>query len=710
MTEKTGKSKMINFNINPFLVYEDKIDRLLKDIVKNNKDEYSRESFKESATEILRLIGEALFKATRVRIKNPDLYFWPGYDSFFDRKKQVRVLIKHKGVDCGIGFRNANEPYHYIEGLSGFDHVLGPGTRFQLNGKKYRPGSTHAWISQKDKPMLFTQKTGLVPLNIVEIKFNGNHYSAKSNIAKGLVSIILKKDDSENWGKRIASVLNDKKGRHWSQLKKGEVILEYGKPWPLTDTEDDHEKLKEVRQKLYSVWLATCFKKNWNELNWIKPFLSSIGIEHNKLLKKVVKLNCKDSYSKSKYKYWYTIGLTKTMLIETNEKEEGHDLGSLMFLSNYKLDTNVLYLMKNWVESIYLRLRSLEDQYYLKEITEKREKTETTSKWAHALKTRFLLTKSIIAALKKGDLDEKRKARYLKIMDNIYESISQALTGIQETLRVNREMMDEEYRQFSVNTRGYIKTKFQDILVDSLKTALNRVLVEPDQFIYTKAREKLFKEEWQGLIGPGFEVMDGEKFESILFSEKISIMRLDTVDKIETFRDTYLKNKSIDIEIGAVDGGILDLFDFRLWIPDKKQNSPQQLPIKFIISSLLDECILNTVKHSLQNDPQIRINISLHSSFKNNDTNHIKIQIKNRIENERETEGAKDQPLIRKKVDRELIWNLSKTRNGLGFIDFMANLLYDYDGNNLRVWDVEESNGINYFTFNLIIPVFLKKV
>lgn len=417
-------------------------------ILERSLFEEKLDQFYDGLRDALKLIGKTIFELTQPQIDEPTsyyFYFWPGYNSYLE-KSSHRIFIKdteNDNVDCGIGFCNNNfdcnkKEFFECPSSHWFRLLLGNDVIFKYQGLNISPGGTHPWLSQEYAPKFINSEAPIEYLsigNLIDEDFNinegdDNYYKIEDN----KISIKLDMKDFKSWGKRIGEVLNNDNninyslkstmtslrnkmfkplveekdytkedlnktldslhnvfGKHFNNDEKHNYPFSLTKKWPhkLSEEENDYTKedfeiILNFRYKLYSLWLISCFNPELlsNEL------LNSLGIilPESKKVKDNLDFKCHSENCNELYKFdhWYSTTFRKVNISES--ESSNHDLGSAMFLTNYKIDDNLLIFIKYWINTIFLTLRGVEDQYIVKKKAKEAEWGKILDEMSHAQK------------------------------------------------------------------------------------------------------------------------------------------------------------------------------------------------------------------------------------------------------------------------------------------------------------------------------------
>ncbi len=602
---------------------EDRINEKLKNISTLNQADDFQKKYLGVIREILRIVGKAIFELTKDEnpsAKDIDFYFWPGYDSYLDREIKRRVLITPENDDkeeCGIGFDGNGNCYDFAPTKIGFDHFLDTNKSFLVKGKYYTPGSTHDWLSQERNPVLKPDKGENIPLKILEVQL-AKDYATRVNPDTGKVTLKLKEDDSEKWGKTIASILN---GDVYFTSNLMNYVVNCEKRWPLVMEETWDKDVIVIREKLYSAWLVSCFLPNWKELGWLNDFkevesaLSKLNARQYDLIEK--KTNRPESvYSASYYNHWYSILLSRNAsLSEDIIGIHRNELGSIMLLTTYPINGALLYLIKYWIESIYLKLRSIEDQYYIK----KKERSETTSKWAHALKTRIEFLKPLVKEVKKAKDEAGTLKNYIEILDLKIHELANLASAVHEITKENYNFaaIQKELKNYNYSENSSGHNHINLLLQESIKTALCRVVTDSIYIDYRSAREKIIAEEYLTREESAQTVHAGGKNLPNVFLEKSDLqlflfgdadtrgmINYNAVDIHEFLSFLYRKTKFegiLSVEFKEFSDEEKEIFNMYLTLPEI-QTVDIRFPFSAIVSLVVDEILLNAFKYFDKND------------------------------------------------------------------------------------------------------------
>jgi hypothetical protein len=407
------------------------IKDLLQKIVDTHKD--SSTEWDKNYERILALVGFSLFEVSRYFILEDnkgslhecsDFYFWPGYKSILGSKSTERVQIlpsNYKTLYGGIGFESNPELSResYIELLKEGDYsekeygiydlsnasvwfnaLLTPHEEDTFpDNSQFEPGGTHSWMAKGN--INLSDNSALEILAVV-ISDKGD-FTSREGIAK----ICLNENECQNWGERIAARLNT-----------GRNLLD---GWPAKHlpetqhTEIELEDLQEISEKLYSIWVAATFDPNWKikgtqwVLDYAKHFDEEKGLSNlsNRIRNLLNAANGTEEEKpeasgldqsngdelirgitecrKKNFRHWYTVALKHTVRFR-EIMNFSSELGSAMMFLSHEVDPLFFSIVKPWIESIYLELRSVEGAILIEEAGRERGKSQTGKAFGHEVK------------------------------------------------------------------------------------------------------------------------------------------------------------------------------------------------------------------------------------------------------------------------------------------------------------------------------------
>jgi len=326
--------------------------------------------FENIFEDILETLGTYIFAAIQPVIKsnterqNLKFYFWPGYDSILKQgiSNRVTLTCDFNGYPqhCGAVFPPSAGKKRLASDTSfWYERILTAHDEDVLrNGDIFSPGSMHLWLTTSD--LRLPDDT---PLNILEFDLSqaAKGPRVRRKRPAGVLSIDLSGLNCENWGKHIAGILNNP-----SKVKSDWLWPYPSLPSTPSRTSDDldpeTEKLQDIRQKLYSFWIAANVDRRlrrelWKWLPTFKLELNQIGLSH--LSKRIEDgLKQQTNLEPSEYRFWYVLILERTFGLAGLEGREG--LGSVMFLSSSRVPIPCLMVIKHRLEWIYLLMRYFE--------------------------------------------------------------------------------------------------------------------------------------------------------------------------------------------------------------------------------------------------------------------------------------------------------------------------------------------------------------
>lgn len=692
---------------------EDQINEKLKQVAELERGNDFQVKYKEIVREILKIVGEAIFELTKsdcpAQSQDIQFYFWPGYDSYLKRDKKERVLIISNGEECGIGFDGKERSYDFAPTKIGFDYFLDLENKFPVKGKHYTPGSTHNWLSQEKPPVMKSEKGDTIALKILEVQMSKD-YATRLNPESGKVTIALKENESENWGRKLSSFLNSEEYIDNNNIR---FVIHSQRRWPLAEEELLGDEVKILREKLYSAWLASCFISQWKELKWLNEFeevetaLSKSRGRHNDLTGKKG-IGPKLIYSDSFYRHWYSIVLSRNISLEENpDGIQMNELGSVMLLTSYPINGALLYLIKYWIESIYLKLRSVEDQFFIKN----KERSETTSKWAHALKTRIEFVKPLVKELKTAQNDAGSIKNYIEILDLKTHELANLASAVFEITKdkYNADTIKKELDQYIYQKNHPEHKHFNLLLQESIKTALCRVVTDNVFIDYRSAREKIIAEDYLTREEGSRTIHKGERNQPRIFLEKNSLQKFlfgtemeqgmigynaEHIQEFLRFLYSRTKFESIfSVEFEGFSEEENAFFNKHITLPEI-QNTEIRFPFSAIVSLMVDEILLNAFKYFEKND--------LGENFIKIIINHPELSIN------RESIGKLMYFIltIRNTTDKytsRKMQKSEKTSTGLNFIKMCLKLFSANADNLFKIVDDK------YIEYNLKLPIVFSR-
>src|SRR5215213_3371488 len=359
---------------------------------------------------LLRVVGRALFEVSRCFAKesdNIDTYFWPGYNSILgqDAPRRVQIIPEmFTNIPGGIGFESTSLTEDYIDYIDSiqhnislvdatgyydlshtslwFDCLLSPYNKDDVfsDGTRFIVGGTHHWVTSRNVKL-----NDNTPLDVLSIGISEEESPPPK---KGFISVNLKPHEYNDWGRQIGEYL--------------ESTVPDGATWP-SDPEWDtikyelkKNRARNITRRLYSIWLKNNFdptwklhdisamvddtrrRGEWKGLDKLADRVKALAYATTGQLSKIIDredsaiyygielLECASTLKPHEYKHWYTLALKKTILIP-GLKEIPNEIGSAMLYSSVELPEVFFSLVKPWIESIYLEIRSFESALLLKQ-------------------------------------------------------------------------------------------------------------------------------------------------------------------------------------------------------------------------------------------------------------------------------------------------------------------------------------------------------
>ena len=376
---------------------------------------------------LLRFVGFVLYKVSRQFCpdeQSPEFYFWPGYNSILGQPTK-RIQIRHDKFPMaagGIGFEPAaasftqeayarrlmlpsyaagDGDYDLSDASIWFDCVLGhnherqgeDGSHLIPDGddSQFILGGTHQWVTNGDVTLSDVSLLDVLSINIGETSFDAKGAPPQEvrgeDFKDGHIHIRLNPRKFNDWGRQIAVVLNSKG-----------INAKYKWPTPseLARSEEFYLRrdMRIITYRLYGLWLKSLFDPNWrsDDINLMIDDVRRLSERKHlaKLAQRIESLACArlnrpapagaglhdDSYSQEmleafaqlaghEYRCWYTLVLKKTALIPDLEKAPT-ELGSAMILSSCNLPSIFFHIIKPWIESIFLEIRTVESSILLR--------------------------------------------------------------------------------------------------------------------------------------------------------------------------------------------------------------------------------------------------------------------------------------------------------------------------------------------------------
>lgn len=378
---------------------------------------------------LLRFLGFVLYRVANHLTPGelPEFYFWPGYNSIIGENAPRRIQItpaNFPAIAGGLGFEPTAlhlTQQEYADRLTRgdyygagdydlsdtslwFDCVLSSEHKDYSGDTPLIVGGTHQWVTNGN--IMLSDRS---PLEVLSVCVGEPYRDAAAGDPyrpqEGRIHIPLDTRTFFSWGGKIAEVLNDKKN----------VTSEY--KWP---TPNDISLVKaylcdpygiNITYRLYGLWLKSNFDPGWrvNNVDVMIDDIRKLGewkgltkladrveamalarVNGHTFLNEALReagytLELLETFSrldKREYRYWYTLVLKKTANIPDLENIPT-DLGSAMVLSSHELPEVFFDIIKPWIESIYLEIRTVETSILLKEMANLDGRLKQARQFAH---------------------------------------------------------------------------------------------------------------------------------------------------------------------------------------------------------------------------------------------------------------------------------------------------------------------------------------
>jgi len=320
------------------------------------------------------------------------LYVWPGYDSVrlggtrigFEVEPQIAADLVSCGYDAGLSDKGV--PRKLPSGASFppaldcvdratlyYDAALGPLSHSDAKRGTFSTGGTHNWLALSpaiaDDPMIG-----------FEVRVDGEHKEGHHSF----LTISLDPANPLGWGDALAEEIR-------RNCEETPTMF-----WPLPtrlkgESQESHRarlaieyrsvRNREIRQRLYSLWMIGCFCDRANEILlseqcavWLDGLIAALDElepERARRLRalRAVEQRIRDGervpLENTHYSSWgvvtipYPIADTRS----SDTGDESDDLGSGMLLSNFTIPHWYYYAIRQWIASYYLSLRQHENSF-----------------------------------------------------------------------------------------------------------------------------------------------------------------------------------------------------------------------------------------------------------------------------------------------------------------------------------------------------------
>lgn len=324
------------------------------------------------------------------------LHVWPGYDSVrlggsrvtFEVDRSVRETLADYGYETGlsdegdqramqtgVGFPRAEKQTD--RATLYFDAALAPLPDEESVEGTFSVGGTHNWLALSptfgvDSLIGFEVRTEQAPI--------AQHRS--------FPTIQLDRSRPLEWGNAVAAAVRDACGdsplSFWPlpSRRRGETHLAYAER-----LEKEHAQVRhrEIRQRLYSLWLIGCFVENPTEIllegrgrSWLDSLIGALQdvepqrarrVEGLRELERNAADGAKLPLERVHYTTWGVMTIPYPVADTRNgdDGEESDDLGSGMLLANFNVPYWYYFSIRQWIASYYLSLRQHENSFLMAE-------------------------------------------------------------------------------------------------------------------------------------------------------------------------------------------------------------------------------------------------------------------------------------------------------------------------------------------------------
>lgn len=303
-------------------------------------------------------------------------YFWPGYDSvlYGDQPRRFAIRERHPRIKLyagrrictacvGTGRSCANCARLSLTAAA-FSQTLTTHPHDIYRGVPFTPGSTHAWLSRAN-PLLPDGS----PLEALVVDVNGTKHNQRDS--SGFLEVNLPASNWPRWGTALSEILNDPR------------LISVSPAWPQAVEPDirmpffEASGVRDIWLALYNIWLAATFADERQQVqegvqvsvSTLRELLRTLEerdgqpilqplLRRAERLADVALLN-RFHVRTDAYRFWYSLPVQGA--VETSELTATRaDLGSAMLLTNYPLTLECVFVIRLWVRSIYLMIRSFE--------------------------------------------------------------------------------------------------------------------------------------------------------------------------------------------------------------------------------------------------------------------------------------------------------------------------------------------------------------
>ncbi len=324
------------------------------------------------------------------------LYVWPGYDSVrlggtrvtFEVERSVRETLADLGYDSlssgdgdprvmqsGVVFPNAEK--RTDRATLYFDAALATLHEDENSDSTFSVGGTHNWLA-------LSPTVGSDPLIGFEIRTTPAPLAAHQSFPTLFLDLARPLEWGNTLAAAIAETCGDSPQSFWPlpARRKRESHAAYS---DRLEKEHASAKHREIRERLYSLWLIGCFVENPARVllegrgrTWLDGLIRSLSEVEPERARRVEGLrelerNVADGAELPLDPAWYTTWGVVTIpypIADTrsgDDGEESDDLGSGMLLSNFDVPYWYYFSIRQWIASYYLSLRQHENSFLMAE-------------------------------------------------------------------------------------------------------------------------------------------------------------------------------------------------------------------------------------------------------------------------------------------------------------------------------------------------------
>lgn len=325
--------------------------------------------------------------ATQDRGGNGRMYIWPGYDSILLENTRITFEMSTDArreldrFNYTMASNDSNEArtvqtgalYPPGTGIDRatlyYDAALAPLDRV-AEETTFTVGGTHNWLAMNPA-------VGEFPL----LGFRTVFGEPQPFVPTVFPTFVLNRDEPLTWGDRLADALNsacgDSPQSFWPMpvQRRGESVADHR---ARLETEFASKENRDIRQRLYSLWLIGCFEKDVARVlldragrRWLERLIRDVEFVEPERAARLTALRDLETALADGAIFQFEPAVFESLTVMTvpfpiadtragTGGDQVDDLGSGMILSDFVLSTPYCILLRQWIAAFYLSLRQQE--------------------------------------------------------------------------------------------------------------------------------------------------------------------------------------------------------------------------------------------------------------------------------------------------------------------------------------------------------------